>query len=77
MTRYCAGDADAARDLYRLVAPPLYDELVERCRHADVAAAVLNRTFLEVHRWRRVYIAGADPTPWIYAIAERIVAEHH
>jgi DNA-directed RNA polymerase specialized sigma24 family protein len=40
-------------------------------RSRAVAEDVLQATFLKVHRARGAYIRGADPVPWIYAIAHR------
>lgn len=71
MARYCDGDAQAFRELYRLISPKLYGYLVKICRHRSLAADLLQHTFLKVHRARAAYIRGADPVPWIYAIAHR------
>jgi RNA polymerase sigma-70 factor (ECF subfamily) len=71
MARYCDGDAGAFRELYALVAPKLYGYLVKLTRVRAVADDVLQQTFLKVHRARAAYIRGADPVPWIFAIAHR------
>ena len=71
MARYCDGDAHAFRELYALISPRLFGYLVKICRHRTLAADLLQHTFLKVHRARAAYIRGADPLPWIYAIAHR------
>src|SRR3954465_11032599 len=71
MQRYCDGDASAFRELYALVAPRLLGYLVKMTRERALADDLLQQTFLKVHRARGAYVAGADPLPWIYAIAHR------
>jgi len=71
MARYCDGDANAFRELYALVAPRLHGYLLKMARQRALADDLLQLTFLKVHRARAAYIRGADPTPWIYAIAHR------
>ena len=71
MSRYCDGEARAFRDLYALVSPGLYGYLLKIARTPALAADLLQHTFLKVHTFRRAYIRGADPLPWIYAIAHR------
>lgn len=71
MTRYCDGDATAFRELYAEVAPRLLGYLIKLARQRAVAEDLLQHTFLKVHRARGAYVRGADPLPWIYAIAHR------
>jgi RNA polymerase sigma-70 factor (ECF subfamily) len=71
MARYCDGDASAFRELYALVAPRLLGYLLKMARQRAVAEDLLQQTFLKVHRARTAYVRGADPIPWIYAIAHR------
>ena len=71
MQRYCDGDASAFRELYALVAPRVYGYLVKMARQRALADDLLQQTFLKVHRARAAYVRGADPLPWIYAIAHR------
>ncbi len=71
MQRYCDGDAGAFRELYALVAPRLYGYLLKMARERALADDLLQQTFLKVHRARAGYVRGADPMPWIYAIAHR------
>ena len=71
MQRYCDGDAAAFRALYGQVAPRLFGYLLRMVRDRAVADDLVQQTFLKVHRARASYVRGADPTPWIYAIAHR------
>jgi RNA polymerase sigma-70 factor (ECF subfamily) len=71
MQRYCDGDASAFRELYALVAPRLLGYLLKMARSRALADDLLQQTFLKVHRARAAYVRGADPLPWIYAIAHR------
>jgi RNA polymerase sigma-70 factor (ECF subfamily) len=71
MQRYVDGDARAFRALYALLAPKLLGYLAKMTRDRAVADDLLQQTFLKVHRARAAWVPGADPTPWIYAIAHR------
>ncbi len=71
MAGYCDGDAAAFRELYALIAPRLFAYLVKISHDRTLAADLLQQTFMKVHRSRAAYIRGADPEPWIYAIAHR------
>lgn len=71
MSSYCDGDASAFRALYAEVAPRLLAYLTAMARSRAVAEDVLQETFAKVHRARGSYVRGADPVPWMYAIAHR------
>ena len=71
MERYQHGDASAFRELHALVAPRLLGYLMKMARSRTVAEDLLQQTFLKIHRARGAYVRGADPLPWIYAIAHR------
>jgi RNA polymerase sigma-70 factor, ECF subfamily len=71
MAQYCDGDAGAFRALYAAVAPRLHGYLLRMARERALADDLLQQTFLKVHRARAAYIRGADPLPWLYAIAHR------
>jgi RNA polymerase sigma-70 factor (ECF subfamily) len=71
MERYCDGDAAAFRALYAVVAPRLHGYLLRMARDRATADDLLQLTFLKVHRARAAYVRGADPLPWLYAIAHR------
>jgi RNA polymerase sigma-70 factor, ECF subfamily len=71
MGRYCDGDARAFRDLYALTAPRLLRYLQRMASDRAAAEDLLQQVFLKVHRARSAYVRGADPIPWLYAIAHR------
>jgi RNA polymerase sigma-70 factor (ECF subfamily) len=71
MQRYQDGDASAFRELYAIVAPRILGYLTRLARTRATAEDLLQQTFLKVHRARAAYVRGADPIPWIYAIAHR------
>ena len=71
MQRYQDGDASAFRELYALVSPRLLGYLTKMARSRALADDLLQQTFLQVHRARAAYVRGADPIPWMYAIAHR------
>ncbi len=71
MQRYQAGDADAFRQLYALVAPKMLGYLGKLTKSRASADDLLQHTFLKIHRARGAYVAGADPLPWFYSIAHR------
>lgn len=71
MARYVDGDASAFRELYAVVAPRLLGYLAKLAGQRALAEDLLQQAFLKVHRARGAYIRGADPVPWIYAIAHR------
>ncbi len=71
MTQYCDGDASAFRELYQLLAPRLVGYLMRMTRDRATADDMIQQTFFKVHRARAAYVRGADPVPWVYAIAHR------
>jgi RNA polymerase sigma-70 factor (ECF subfamily) len=71
MERYCDGESAAFRDLYALVAPRLLGYLLKLARERAIAEDLLQLTLMKLHRSRTAYVRGADPLPWIYAIAHR------
>jgi RNA polymerase sigma-70 factor (ECF subfamily) len=71
MTRYCDGDADAFRELYKRVSPRLVGYLQRMVGERSTAEDLVQQTFLKVHGARSAYVRGADPVPWIFAIARR------
>jgi RNA polymerase sigma-70 factor (ECF subfamily) len=73
MQRYCVeGDAGAFALLYSIAAPRLFRSMLALLRNRAVAEDLLQQTFLKLHRYRRAYVAGADPLPWLRTIAHRM-----
>jgi RNA polymerase sigma factor (sigma-70 family) len=71
MARYVNGDAGAFRELHARVAPRLIGYLARMCGDRATAEDLAQLTFLKVHRSRSAYVIGADPVPWVFAIAHR------
>ena len=73
MQRYCVeGDAGAFASLYSIAAPRLFRGMLSLIRNRAVAEELLQQTFLKLHRYRRAYVVGADPMPWLRTIAYRM-----
>jgi RNA polymerase sigma-70 factor (ECF subfamily) len=75
MDRYACGDDSAFSQLYDLLAPRLSAFLLRRTRDAARAEDLLQQTFLQMHCARRHFAAGADVTPWAFAIARRLLID--
>jgi RNA polymerase sigma-70 factor (ECF subfamily) len=71
MSAYCDGDVRAFRELYGAVAPRLLAYVRGFTRDGAVAEDLLQQTFMKLHAARASYVRGADPLPWLYAIAHR------
>ena len=69
MLGYCRGDSQAFEGLYERVAPSIFAELIESTGDRQRAETLLDRTFRMLHQSRSLYVEGADPLPWIFAIA--------
>ncbi len=73
MAAWCEGDAQAAAELYRLVAPRVYEQLLRDLGDPALAARLVEATFVRIARTRGAYVRGADPVPWIMAAAAAAV----
>jgi RNA polymerase sigma-70 factor (ECF subfamily) len=71
MGRYVDGDANAFRELHARIAPRLVGYLQRMTGDRALAEDLVQQSFLKVHRSRGAYVRGADPVPWIFAIARR------
>lgn len=71
MRRYCDGDEAAFAELYSALAPRIFGYLRSLIRDDAAAEDLLQQTFLKLHGARGTYVVGADPVPWLYAIAHR------
>jgi RNA polymerase sigma-70 factor, ECF subfamily len=75
MRAYAAGDAEAHRELFARLAPPLLG-LARRHLGDDAEAQdVVQRTFLQVHRARHEFRDGALLRPWVVTIAMNLVRD--
>jgi RNA polymerase sigma-70 factor (ECF subfamily) len=75
MERYAAGDDAAFAAVYDAIAPRLYGYLVRQTREPARAEDLLQQTMLHIHRARDRFIAGAEVTPWAFAIARRLLVD--
>ncbi|MGO8997154.1 MAG: RNA polymerase sigma factor [Polyangiaceae bacterium] len=75
MTRYASGEEEAFAIVYDELSPRLYGFLVRQTRDTARAEDVLQQTFLQMHRARGSFVAGAEVLPWAFAIARRLVID--
>jgi RNA polymerase sigma-70 factor (ECF subfamily) len=71
MERYCEGDAAAFRAVYDQTAGSLRGYLVGLTHCHATADDLLQEAYLKLHNARASNVRGADPLPWLYAIAHR------
>jgi RNA polymerase sigma factor (sigma-70 family) len=75
MERYAAGDDSAFDELYDLLEPLLSAYLHRQIRDNEHAEDLQQQTLLQIHRARSQFIPGADVTPWVLAIARRLIID--
>ncbi len=66
---YVAGDRAAFRQLFDRYAGPLTRLMRQQVRNPQDAGELVQQTFLQLHRARRDFRAGARLKPWLYTIA--------
>ncbi len=71
MLRVASGDSAAFDQIYDDFAPMVLLRLRRRCRDLDVAAEVLQDTFLKVWRSGSSYAGRGEVGAWIWTIASR------
>jgi RNA polymerase sigma-70 factor (ECF subfamily) len=75
MERYAAGEDAAFALLYDSLAPRILGYLVRRTNDPRDAEDLLQQTMLQIHRARGRFIAGAEVTPWAFAIARHLLVD--
>ena len=75
MARYAGGDEAAFAIVYDELAPRLYGFLVRQTGDAARAEDLVQQTFLQMHRARGSFVAGAEVLPWAFAIARRLLID--
>jgi|CZKU01.1.fsa_nt_gi RNA polymerase sigma-70 factor (ECF subfamily) len=75
MERYAGGDTAAFGQLYDALSPRLFGYLLRQTRDRARAEDLLQQTMLQIHRARDRFIAGAEVTPWAFAIARRLLVD--
>ena len=75
MSRYAAGDDAAFGVVYDALAPRLFGYLRRHASDGARAEDLLQQTFLNLHRARSSFVAGAAVLPWAFAIARRLAID--
>ena len=75
MDRYAEGDDAAFSELYDALSPRLLAFLQRRTRDDELAADLLQQTFLQMHCARRHFTPKAEVLPWAFAIARRLIID--
>lgn len=75
MERYAAGDDAAFAEVYDSLAPRILNYLLRRTNDWGDAEDLLQQTMLHIHRARGGFIAGAEVTPWAFAIARHLLVD--
>jgi RNA polymerase sigma-70 factor, ECF subfamily len=75
MERYAAGDDAAFAVVYDSLAPRILSFLLRRTNDWGDAEDLLQQTMLHIHRSRGAFIAGAEVTPWAFAIARHLLMD--
>jgi RNA polymerase sigma-70 factor, ECF subfamily len=72
MARYAAGDEYAFEELYRQLAPPLFDFLLRKVGERARAEDLVQQSMLQMHVARGRFVPGSRVAPWAFAIAKRL-----
>jgi RNA polymerase sigma-70 factor (ECF subfamily) len=75
MERYAQGDGSAFDLVYEAVAPRLEAYLRRHVRERSRIEDLIQQTFLQMHRARGTFMAGAEVLPWAFAIARRLMID--
>jgi RNA polymerase sigma-70 factor (ECF subfamily) len=75
MERYAAGEDAAFALVYDTLAPRILGYLLRRTNDWQDAEDLLQQTMLQLHRSRGAFIAGAEVTPWAFAIARHLLVD--
>ena len=75
MAAYAGGDDRALGIVYDALGGRLFAFLTRRARDRELAEDLLQQTFLQIHRNRSSFSAGAAVAPWAFAIARRLLID--
>jgi RNA polymerase sigma-70 factor (ECF subfamily) len=75
MERYAAGEDEAFALVYDSLAPRILSYLLRRTNDSRDAEDLLQQTMMHIHRSRGAFIAGAEVTPWAFAIARHLLVD--
>lgn len=76
MAAYVGGDRAAFAELFRRYAPRLQRLLLRDLGRSDAAHDLVQQTFLQLHRARHDFRAGARLRPWLFTIALNLKRQH-
>jgi RNA polymerase sigma-70 factor (ECF subfamily) len=76
MAAYVAGDESAFYELFERYSARLLRLLRRQVASPEDAADLLQQTFLQLHRSRNDFRAGAQVRPWLYTIALNLKREY-
>jgi RNA polymerase sigma-70 factor, ECF subfamily len=71
VARFKAGDPEAIRELYRMYGGPVTTVARSIVRDAELAADVVQQTFVKAWRSSDQFEGSRELAPWLYAIARR------
>jgi len=77
MESWADGDTRAGEELYDLLAPRLHTFLIRRTNSPELAADLVQETFLRMHRSRSHFARGTDVATWAFTIARRLLIDEH
>ena len=77
MAAYVGGEARALRELFRRHAPKLTRVMTANMGSSVDAQDIVQATFLNLHRARHDFRAGARLQPWLYTIAYNLMRDHY
>ena len=76
MAAYVGGDRSAFAELFRRYAPRIQRLMQRDLGGAEEAHDLVQQTFLQLHRARRDFRAGAKLRPWLFTIALNLKRQH-
>jgi RNA polymerase sigma-70 factor (ECF subfamily) len=73
--RFRAGDPDAVREIYGAYAGAVHTVAISIVRDRELAAEVVQQTFVKAWRAARQFDGTRDLAPWLYAIARHAAVD--
>lgn len=77
MDRYARGEDAAFEEVYDGLAPRLQAFLLRYTHDRARVEDVVQQTMLRIHRARGRFTLGGQVVPWAFAIARRLLVDHH
>jgi len=75
LAAFCRGDEDGIRTVYQSHSGPVFAVAYSVLRDRELAADVVQETFLRAWRASATYDLGYDLAPWLYTIARRVAID--